>query len=66
VFSLEQEWWKESQNGVLGAVEQDALRQSLFDDGASGDVKLQPLNQAAAANFEGYRKAIRQRFQLLL
>src|ERR1700674_187661 len=66
VLFLEQEWREESEHRVLGAVEEYALRESLFHDGARGNVELQALYQAAAANFASYGIAFHQRFQLLL
>ena len=63
---LEQKWWKEAEDGVLGAIEEHALGESLFHDGAGGDVELQAYNQSAAADFAGDGVAFGQGFQLLL
>src|SRR5579863_1335907 len=63
---LQQERRKESQYGVLGAVEQHALTEGLLHDGTGWGIKLQALNQAPATRFPGDSVAFSQQFQLLL
>src|ERR1700745_417026 len=48
---LQQEWREEAHHGVLRAVEQHSLCESLLDDGAAGNIEIDALNEAASPHF---------------
>ena len=66
VLFLEQKWRQEAQDGVLGRVEEHALRQSLLYQWARGNVEHEALNESAAARFAGCGVLIDQFPELLM